>query len=339
MAVKITQPARNLREELNELRTPTGIAAEAMMRADTPQEQFNLIGAGRKNLIINGAMQVSQRGSYSSATSLSTATYTLDRWKSSIGVVTATIQHTDFDNNMKGAKVASTSTGTGYMEYYQVLENPSFLDGRTVTLSARVKSNNPKCKLYCSGTNGIEGISENHSGNGQEEKMTLTFKVSTGNTVLRFYCGIMSDVGSNTPITSGDYLEFTEFQLELGKVATPFEHRSYGEELALCQRYYEVVLDSASYPNTFSLMKGSSTTQAVGVYKFTVTKRAAPTITVTGLPVVYVGGTGYAPDSVSLLDCGTQGGRFFTNDVGVYAASQAYHVDRSTMTLVADAEL
>ena len=28
-------------------------------------------------------------------------------------------------------------------------------------------------------------------------------------------------------------------QLELGKVATPFEHRSYGEELALCQRYYQ----------------------------------------------------------------------------------------------------
>ena len=27
-------------------------------------------------------------------------------------------------------------------------------------------------------------------------------------------------------------------QFELGKVATPFEHRSYGEELALCQRYY-----------------------------------------------------------------------------------------------------
>jgi hypothetical protein len=27
-----------------------------MLRADTPQEQFNLIGAGRRNLIINGAM-------------------------------------------------------------------------------------------------------------------------------------------------------------------------------------------------------------------------------------------------------------------------------------------
>jgi len=36
----------------------------------------------------------------------------------------------------------------------------------------------------------------------------------------------------NIPITA------TEIQLELGEVATPFERRSYGQELALCQRYF-----------------------------------------------------------------------------------------------------
>jgi hypothetical protein len=33
-----------------------------MLRADTPQEQFNLIGAGRRNLLINGAMRRMKRG-------------------------------------------------------------------------------------------------------------------------------------------------------------------------------------------------------------------------------------------------------------------------------------
>ena len=37
---------------------------------------------------------------------------------------------------------------------------------------------------------------------------------------------------------TSDYWAITGLQLEVGSVATPFEHRSYGEELARCQRYY-----------------------------------------------------------------------------------------------------
>ena len=61
MTVNITKPAINLRSELADLRKPSGVAGEAMLRAETPQEQFNLIGAGRRNLIINGAMTIDQR--------------------------------------------------------------------------------------------------------------------------------------------------------------------------------------------------------------------------------------------------------------------------------------
>jgi hypothetical protein len=39
--------------------------------------------------------------------------------------------------------------------------------------------------------------------------------------------------------SSADLVSFTGVQLEVGSVATEFEHRSYGEELALCQRYYQ----------------------------------------------------------------------------------------------------
>ncbi len=42
---------------------------------------------------------------------------------------------------------------------------------------------------------------------------------------------------NNYAMSSGDWIEFSNVQLELGSVATEFEHRSYGEELALCQRY------------------------------------------------------------------------------------------------------
>ena len=44
--------------------------------------------------------------------------------------------------------------------------------------------------------------------------------------------------GGNTTFTDPDYWNITGVQLEVGKNATDFEHRPYGEELALCQRYY-----------------------------------------------------------------------------------------------------
>ena len=46
------------------------------------------------------------------------------------------------------------------------------------------------------------------------------------------------DQTSTWHTTNDATLEFTGLQLEVGSQATPFEHRSFGEELALCQRYY-----------------------------------------------------------------------------------------------------
>ena len=62
--------------------------------------------------------------------------------------------------------------------------------------------------------------------------------------------------------------------MELGTVATPFEHRSYGTELALCQRYY------------YEMVNGTFTTGAGGTsygnWFFPVTMRAVPTFTLVG---------------------------------------------------------
>ena len=65
----------------------------------------------------------------------------------------------------------------------------------------------------------------------------------------------------------------TGLQLEVGSVATPFEHRSYGEELALCKRYYERSgMGSSAQAN-------SSTEFWVGI-NFQEEKRTAPTMTI-----------------------------------------------------------
>ena len=86
-------------------------------------------------------------------------------------------------------------------------------------------------------------------------KVTKTFSANSTwakDDVARVY--LFSAASSNW--SSSDYVEFSDAQLEVGNVATPFELRSYGEELALCQRYYlnQLVL---------SLSRGKATPQAL----------------------------------------------------------------------------
>jgi len=83
--------------------------------------------------------------------------------------------------------------------------------------------------------------------------------------------GQTADIGAAV----NNYWQITGIQLEVGP-ATPFEHRSYGEELALCQRYYEVLYaDSEAAANVSAF----STTSAYGHMKMQ-PKRAAPTMLV-----------------------------------------------------------
>ena len=63
----------------------------------------------------------------------------------------------------------------------------------------------------------------------------------------------------------------TGVQLEAGSVATPFERRSYGQELALCQRYYQTVRLGSYNNNASSITIGGSIT-------FPVKPRATPTM-------------------------------------------------------------
>ena len=77
MTVRVSKPEFNLREKLSELDKPSGLKGNELLKSETSQEARGLIGAGRKNLIINGAMQISQRG-----TSTTTLGYLIDRFLS-----------------------------------------------------------------------------------------------------------------------------------------------------------------------------------------------------------------------------------------------------------------
>jgi hypothetical protein len=87
--------------------------------------------------------------------------------------------------------------------------------------------------------------------------------------------------------TNGATFYITGVQLEKGSSATAFEQRMYGQELALCQRYYEKSYNIGVVPGTATIEGAACfTTQRTSLYqdfpnqRYAVTKRANPTVTI-----------------------------------------------------------
>tara|TARA_B110000208_G_scaffold95854_1_gene120131 strand:- start:958 stop:2142 length:1185 start_codon:yes stop_codon:yes gene_type:complete len=335
MTVKVTKPAINVREELADLRKPTGIAGEAMLRAETPQEQFQLIGAGRRNLIINGAMQVAQRGA--SETGVNTGGYyTCDRMEiniSSLGTYTVTQEADAPEGFVNSFKVDCTTadaspSSSNYVFFTHKIEGQNLqhlkkgtANALPVTLSFWVKSNMTGTYQFNARDNDnvryisasytinvadtweyktllIAGDTTGAPDNDANESLKLEWWLDSGsnfnsgslNTSWTAASNANRNVGTTVNIgdSTSNYWQLTGVQLELGKVATPFEHRSYGEELAACQRYYWRAVDVPSNTgnNRYGFYDASpyqTSPTVYGVLKFPVRMRAAPSFTVTNL--------------------------------------------------------
>lgn len=253
---------------------------------------------GRRNLIINGAMQVAQRGTSNTSFTLGYAVdrMYLDQFSASGGTHTYQQLSSDppvgFRNYLRWQR-NSSETATGAMRIYYTGETGASegIAGNKLTLSfyARAGANYSGGSLESRIVTG-EGTDQSRSGwaNGlwtnqvndsqsntlttSWQRFTHTLASTAGNSVsqhaLRFVWTPTGTAGAD------DYIEITGIQLELGSDATPFEHRSYGEELALCQRYHQ------RRSGTINVLLTSTTgaNRHAQVY-FTQSMRAAPTVT------------------------------------------------------------
>ena len=321
MVVKVSKPEINVREKISELDKPSGTAGQAMLAAETPQEQFNLISAGRRNMIINGDMRIAQRGTGAFTAS---GDYPVDRWQqiSDTTDFTTTQDSTvptgkGFTNSIKIQPTATKSvSGSTYARIGYSIEG---YDGaglcwgtsgaKSATISFWVRAS--VTGIY---SIGIKNAAANRSicleytidSIDTWEYKTITFPGVTDGTWEQTnsrFCYIdvwqagqgsqTSTIGTwqnqNVNMSSNQVNLFTStsntfyltgFQMEVGKVATPFEHRSYGEELALCQRYYEIIgnWSSTSQFYAFPIFKARSMSIGIPVH-FRVQKRATPSIT------------------------------------------------------------
>ncbi len=88
---------------------------------------------------------------------------------------------------------------------------------------------------------------------------------------------------ASTWLTAGaSTFDVTGVQLEVGSVATDFEHRSFGQELLLCQRYYHKLTDSDNKIILFNDYNNETGNFWANI-TLPVTMRNAPTLTATGI--------------------------------------------------------
>jgi len=272
----------------------TGLAAD-IAAGDTAAR------AGRKNIISNGSFQISQRGNYTSTTTAANNAFYVDRFRIVAGSVNVSNQHTTVSIggvSKRAYRVTATSAATGYFGSRHGIELLDLEVGATYTISCWMRSNKSNARIRQDTIGATSADSTmSHTGGGDWEK--ITFTVDSTNTVAN--CALQFICYPAAAVSVGDYIEIADVQMEVGSVATDFEHRSYGEELALCQRYYEEPFGSfrAASQNT-------GYTFAVQ-YPYAVTKRATPTVTVTAVGT-RVGVSNHNIESNNLNCCAQQFG-------------------------------
>ena len=149
--------------------------------------------------------------------------------------------------------------------------------------------------------------------------------------------------------STNNYYRITGIQLELGDVATPFEHRSYADELLRCQRYLQV-LTSGDDDNYFGTGYYYNSTNAYLQYRMQPEMRASPSVVqVTGTNYYYLyrdgAGDGFDGFTGFQWNSGTanagRSGAFYNNTAMSGTAGQAggFYASNNSAKISLDAEM
>ena len=218
-------------------------------------------GITGRNLVINGAMQVAQRGT----SSTSEGYHTIDRWRvgfsggaGSLSQQELTLGQTDLPRQFRYFARLSVTTGADFAGTQHRIEGVDVVSDEKVTLSFYAKGTNPGGgsvrvslrQIFGSGGSGAVDVTDQSitlTSSWQRFELTYDVPSLSGKTIgTSSYLQVKFGQGSDTS-TDAWTIDFTGVQLEVGS-ATPFEHRSFADELARCQRYFQTLRGQDRYP-------------------------------------------------------------------------------------------
>jgi hypothetical protein len=248
--------------------------------------------AGGKNAVINGGMDIWQRGTSSTAVGYGTA----DRWYQNNAGGTGTFAQ-ETTTVPTGARYAMkfTASSSAAPQIHQYIETMQVIpmQGQTVTLSASLGASTSTAMgidlAYTTSVDSGAGaswttITPSTTTSGASvttyQRLYSIYSIPSTATSLRIRLFSVSNIANTVVVYFGNV------QLELGSTATTFS-RAGGTiqgELAACQRYFERysadAAANAAAPFAFGM--ASSTTVVVAQLRPYTTKRTTPTITFSG---------------------------------------------------------
>jgi len=310
MTVRITKPEFNLREKISELDKPSGLKGNELLKSNTIQEARDLIGAGRKNLIINGNFDVWQRGT--SFSSFNSMKYTADRWlqyAAGSSTITATQQtftvgQTEVPGNPKHYYRYDNTPDpdTSWLELFYRIEDVTRFSDVPVTISWWMRANKPQVgedevrltqNFGTSGSTKVSILSPRFDIHTYWKKYEFTFDLPsiTGKTINANNFLEIHWLRVDNAVAADTYYDIAQVQLEYGRGATTFEQRSFGEEIALCQRYaYRLGGLSKQYQCVATGFIGHNGTTDTGkvIVHLPTTMRTNPSVSVIGTNAFWV---------------------------------------------------
>ena len=321
-----------------------------------------------RNLIINGAMNIAQRGT----SSTSSGYQTVDRFRLAVANTDQAAytqkQVTDspddfsqsYEFDVTTAETSLDSNEYAYIGHRIEAQNLQTVKANQVTLSFHVKA-------YQTGTYTINifqsdggiHITKTYTINQTAtwEKKTLTFPANTGTQpnndngfgweiawIMAAGSGVSSSdstswgaysdagfaygQGVNVLSSTNNYFKITGVQLEVGSVATDFEHRSFGQEFALCQRYLFRLGSNSSIYDSLAMGVASNDIYCKTVIPYPVATRATPTFTYNDITIDDDVATYNSNRIQSILSTqgGTQTGQIIFQCGSFTAAGRAFRV-------------
>jgi hypothetical protein len=317
----ITATADNVPARLAKGADGTVLVADSTTSTGLAWQPYGAQVVAGKNFLINGGMDVWQRGTSFAVSGLGYATYTVDRWNCYAGAAGTITQDTSLyaPGARYGLRFTSTVSSSA-QNWYQMIEttNAIALAGQNVTLSG-----------YAAGTSGVTGnylnlwYSTNTDASLFDAGWTACTTVATTlnpaiNGTMQRYASVYS-VPSNAKslrvqwttgtLSNTQFQTISGFQLEQGPVATPFS-RAGGTiqgELAACQRYYWRLTSDTVYQAFGMGFWEPSSSIILTFIDHPVVMRVNPTsIDYAGPIMIYDGATGIGVNSISIGSFGSR---------------------------------